>query len=490
MLAALGPAAVHNLLPMFLLIVLYVLLLVVLAATMRGRAMNLQRTYRRLAVDRQSVGAAPARRPIWFAVPAIAALFLAVGSIMAAQLRNQSLALNAVGMVILDGSSGRYPANLYLRVKAPTQGIYNFTYSGAALPSTILDPTAPAEQSSIGGPAAASPTFEEGARTGMALPIGAAQPSVTVALRTSVAIPGELQSDLHVDPSGDLVGTVVNGMKVTLLHPALISGRTWLVLPDLAPHSKIAVRLRPSGNIHQHTFTPILFKVYGEQLPPFGRASLPVPTTLTERIRDAVSALPETMLVSMLSETTLVAWTDQPLGSFTAGTKSIDIQSLMLLVKPLDLQFPDGPFRLRTGILGAHLVDGTPALPLYPCCGPAAQSVYVGEGGSAIFEFDLPAWKHFTFRRLYFDIYGGGAVSTYTEYTDMPPRVTSLYNWFLDRWVGFSFRHGETDLVPPNQYVSSNGTVLVKVAPPFQTVDITITDPRQDLQLAGTGVAE
>jgi hypothetical protein len=424
---------------------------------------------------------------IWLMVPLLALAFMGLISSIAVGARAHDALVNTIGIVQMDGMASQYPMNVYAGLTAPTDSSYHLTYGAAALPSAII-PFPTSESQAMRRERTLGWSFQEGTQTGVTFPPGGNWRTRAAALRTSVYIPGTLRERLWIDPGGDIVGTIENDTTLSLTHPAIIAGRTAQQLSDLQPHQLTHVHLRPHADALRHDYSQMLFRVYG-QTPVLDTGSeLWRETSLTDRIRDTVNALPETTIFSMLGEVSFVAWTEQPLDGIRLNGAISGRHALTMIVRPLTVDFTPGESRLRSGTLGASFVDQVPALPRYACCNPSPQAIYIGAGGSATFEFEFPRAGHVNFRNLTLSAYGGGPDTSYTGYTDMPAGSCRVYDWRSLQWVPLRFRNGESSLPDPDRFVSTAGVLLVKLQALDDSHELIITDPHQDLQVSGTVV--
>jgi hypothetical protein len=329
--------------------------------------------------------------------------------------------------------------------------------------------------------------FEEGAQTVVSFRHVEMGGSPAVELRTNVSIPGGIQAQLHLDHAGKVVGIIRNQTGLRLWRTAVIAGQAIQRLPDIPPGGALRVRILPWGDIHRHDYSPMPTRVYGQL--PVGASGGPLEAqgSLDDRIRSALGAMPETTVFSMLGEMTFVAWTQKPLSPVLLDGSVPRRQSLTLIAKPLQVSFRHGPFELQSGTLGASLVDETPALPRYTCCSPSAQIVDIGAGGSATFEFDMPAGGQPHFSDLTLSVYGGGQDTSYTGYTDVPAGAAQAYDWRSNSWEALHFRNGEAQLVRPDRFISSTGALLLRLRVADDSHELVLTDPHKDLQVSGRG---
>lgn len=429
------------------------------------------------------------RRPgrIWFMAPALALIFGAVVLGVAPRAGTAVVRVNVVGAVHMDGPRGAYPADLYIGLQAPSSKTYRLSYSMPGFASPVIPASAVDLKASSGN----SPAwrFDEGSKASaefINMPAGEVR---GMALTTQAQIMGTIHSCLHIDAGGAIVGSVQNATSFDLVQASIIAGRRWVKLPDLAPGATVQVHLLSADDVHNSDYSSLLFKVYGQASVVGPAAASDENRDLSARIRDAVSTLPETNVLSMLGEVTFVAWTQQPTGTFTVDGARTSVRSLTMLTKGLSVQFPRGQFQLRTGTIGAHLVDETQSLARYACCSPSAQAVYIGAHGSATFEFDIPHTPHLRFHSLALSVYAGGPDPSYTGYSDVPAGAVTVYNWRSNRWTPLTFRAGATSLLQPNDDISATGALLVRLHVDNDANDLTIADPGHDLQISGAASA-
>lgn len=449
------------------------------------------------------------RELTWVTVPTLA--LLCVGSTfgVAFHLKGSTVLLNTVGMVTLDGSDGPHPATLYVGLFAPVRGDYHLTYDGSALPDTV--PQFNFYYGPGGPPPRTNPLglrLQEGAKTGVTFLSMNMWSMRDVALHTTVNVPGTVQSNLHVDAHGDIVGTIHNGTNLTLRHPTLMAGRAVAHLHDIPAGATIEARVRPSADVYNQDQSPVSFRLYGR--PQYGAGMvygysgkfpvallgnggffyngpccgppLPVEKSTSDRLRNVATMIPEAQSIGTLGEVVLVGWSEAPLGSLTVDGSTPQRRDLNLIAAPLSVRFPSsGSFRLRAGTLGAHLVDAVPQAPQNGCCGPPVQGIIsLGAGGSATFQFDIPRGRsgpaRFSHLTLWAD--AGGADGT---------NIGHVYDWQARRWVHVDLSLGEAELHNPNRFVSPSGALLLQLKATDTSGDIRIQNSLQDLQLSGSG---
>lgn len=450
------------------------------------------------------------RELMWVTIPLGAILCMGATFGVAYHLKGSTVLINTVGMVTLDGRAGPHPAALYVGLFAPVRGDYQLTYGGQALPQYV-----PQFDYYGGGPGQPGPgplglRFQEGSQTQVQF-LGLNMWSMrNVALHTTVNVPGRVQSQLRIDRNGFIVGAVHNDTPLTLIHPAIIAGRTILHLADMPPEKTIPVRIKPNVDIYDNNYSPFWSQMYGQTQccgggffargpvcfncqgpgPSIGGSFFggggpgplaPQEHNFTDRVRNAVAQLPDAQSVSTLGEILFVAWNQQPLGSIQVDGAAPQRRDLNLIVSPLSASFAPGPFTLRTGTVGANLVTLTPAPTQNGCCWPPGpNSIYLGSGGSATFEFDLPRTRHLHFNHLWLNVDAGGALGT---------GLGRVWDWRAGKWVTINLDLGYAALGNPNRFISSQGTLLLKLVPGDFSQDVRITDIHRNLQISGDGVA-
>jgi hypothetical protein len=313
----------------------------------------------------------------------------------------------------------------------------------------------------------------------------------SVAINTTVTVPGTVDGQLRVAPDGAIVGMVRNGTNLTLRACAIVAGDAYLRLPNLRPGGMHSVRLLPRADLNTEDLPLVWDQVYGSasQSSLFGAWDgdpweEPVPAkevSFVDRVRNLSERLPEAQDISSLGEVLFAGWSDRPLGRLTVDGAAPRRRDLSLLVSKLSVHFARGSFRLRPGTLGATLLDVVPATPADGCCPSpmARQPIDLGPGGSATFQFDIPdaAWVHFG--RLEVAINAGGA-----DWSE----IGQAYDWQQRRWVHVDVPPSGAALHDPARFISPGGALLVRLHATGQTGDIVINDPDQDIQLAGRGI--
>jgi hypothetical protein len=221
---------------------------------------------------------------------------------------------------------------------------------------------------------------------------------------------------------------------------------------------------------------------------PFGSSSdMPPEGTIADRIRNAVDTLPETNLLSLLGQITFVAWSDHTLAPLTVNGAPPQHRDLTLLAEPVrGLDLPSGHFRIQSGTVGAQALEVRPAPARYQCCGPTAQPISLGPGGSATFAFHLPG-NRVHLSTLQFTVYAGGADPAATGYEGMSRGGASAYNWKAGRWESLAFRGGVAVASSAPSLVSHNGYILLRLEANHE--DLSVLDPHADLQIEATGDA-
>lgn len=205
----------------------------------------------------------------------------------------------------------------------------------------------------------------------------------------------------------------------------------------------------------------------------------PAEKTVLDRIRNVSMMLPETQQLMTEGEIMLIGWTQQPLGAFDVDGTAPRQRELTMLSMPVHVGFPHRAFRLRSGTIGARLVDDVPQQPVNSnrCCG-FGQPIYIGSGGSGIFEFDLPD-PHARFSRLTLWANAGGALGD---------NIGHVYDWYSHRWVHVNLSTGEAALRNPNRFISPWGAIQLRLNANYNSGDITILNLNHDLQLTGQAV--
>lgn len=420
-------------------------------------------------------------------VPALSLLCFGTSLALAFHLKGNLTLLNTVSMVTLDGDSGRHPATLYVGLFTPMSGDYHLVWDGPALPRGM--PAYSRDFGSSPGPAPLGARLQEGSRTAVDFPAMNMWSTRGVALTTTVGVPGGVRGDLRLAPDGSIVGVLRNDTPLRLIQPAVVAGSAVLHLPDLPPRGTAQVHILPSQERHGQGGGDFWNRVYGSSPSTGDLASWdgdpweePAPAaekTLIDRVRNVAERLPEARNITWSSEVLLVGWSQDSLGTFTVEGATPRRRDLTLVVAPLSVEIPHGPFQLRPGTIGAHLVDAVPVPPQSGSLDSSApQVIDLGAGGSATFEFDVSSVRPVHFRHLSLSVDAGGADET---------RIGEVYDWRAGRWTAIHLRPGGASLPAPQRFISRAGAVLLRLHATDQSGDVVIADPRHDLQLTGSG---
>lgn len=395
--------------------------------------------------------------------------------------------VNTISFVQLDGNGPQYPATVYAGLIAPLAGTYRLDYPAPALATNL--------SASYPGPYWNGGTVvSEGPSTEIDLGRMGYWSARAVSLHTTVALRGGVVTSVGLTRRGDIAGRIYNRTDTVLREPVLIAGRTDARLPDIPPHASVPVTLAPAADPQEHDYVPMLTRIYGRpriagnglsSVSPFGNPTdMPREKSMADRIRDAVDTLPETNLVSILGEVTFVAWTDAPIAPFTVNGAHVQERDLSMLVKAVPtLSPPSGRFQIQNGTIGGRMLSVSPVPAAYTCCGPTAQPISFGRGGSATFAFTLPIHTGVSSMRL--DVYAGGSDPEASGYEGLPAGTVSVYDWRSGRWTPLSAHNGIARPVNPDRLVSPSGAVLVRIV--AKRGDLSILDAHQDIQLAVTG---
>ncbi|HEY8686313.1 MAG TPA: hypothetical protein VIO57_11965 [Chloroflexota bacterium] len=443
----------------------------------------------------------------WATIPALAALCMATTFGVAFHLKGNTVLINTVGTITLQGDHGPYPATVYAGLFAPLRGDYHLTYDRPSLPSVLAQPYF------YNGPGSSTSNpvtlrFREGAQTHVDFLSMNMWSMREVSLRTSVNISGAVSSQLSLDSAGYLTGTIHNGTSLDLVHPLVLAGNAVARLPSLSSGGTVAVRLKPHGSTTPQTL--LWMRLYGQPSPqqfsggpmyygqgfsstgvPFlgnGEGCCPGPLPLKEnnlgdRIRNVAAALPDTQMGTMPGEVTLLAWTQRSLGAVTVDGTVPQRRDLTLVMAPLSAHLKRGAFTLPTGVFSAQLMESSPGDSSNGgCCpfDPRVEPLYLNLGGSATFQFEIPS-KHIHFRQLALDVNAGGAAGD---------DIGHVYNWSSGRWDPVNLSTGRAGLHHPNQYLSSRSTLLVKLEATNNSGAVVIGDVHRQLQISGAGTVD
>lgn len=422
----------------------------------------------------------------WLTMPGLALLCFGSTLGVALHLKADVVLLNTIGVVQLDGDSGSQPATLYVGLITSARGDYRMVWNGQALPQSL--PRYSLDAGSSPGAAPIGLQLQEGAQTAVDFLSMDMWSARTVAMKTSVSIPGAVRADLRLAPDGSIVGVVRNDTNLTLIRPLILAGSAFLQLSDLPPRATESVHIVPRIDGQRQDSSLLWDQIYGPS-PTSGDFGSwdgdpweePAPTpekSLIDRLRNTAERLPEAPDVTSTSEVLFAGWSKDHLGTLTVDGATPQRRDLNLVVSPLTVHFPHGTFRLRPGTLGAYLIDDRPQSPSNGCCESRLgdQSVAIGSGGSATFEFDIPGASHIHFQQL--------RLSVNVQSIDSGS-VGRVYDWRARRWIHVNLDSGSASLSQPDRFISPSGALLVRLNATDQSVDLIIGNPRHDLQLSG-----
>lgn len=419
-------------------------------------------------------------------IPMLAALCFGATLAVAGRARGSLTLLNTVSMIELNGPGPTHPASMYVGLFAPLRGDYRVVWKAPALAQS-LPPYIWAAGTSPGSTPVGL-DIQEGAETVVDFRSMDMWSTRSVSLQTSVSLPGTLRSNLHLAPDGAIVGTVRNTTSLTLLRPMIIAGSAVARLPDLRPGATLRVRVVPALRTGWQAHSTLWDQVYQPSRlsaalgtwdgDPWEAPSPLAEKTLTDRLRNVSALLPQAQTITSLGEILFLGWSERTLGTVSVNGAAPQRRDLSLVAATLAVHFPRGPFHLRRGTIGAYLVDAQPQQPQFGCCfdSTASQPVALGPGGSATFEFDMPRTRALHFSRLQLWLDTGGAVG---------PEIGQAFDWQTGRWVYLDLETSLVTLPHPDRFISPSGALLVRLRANNASGDITISDPRQDLQISG-----
>jgi hypothetical protein len=436
----------------------------------------------------------------WVTVPVLGLTYLLSIFAIASHIRASSAVLNTVGVLTLDGSPDARPATFYMGLATPMSGDYHVTYRSAGLPAPLPELDRSSFSFRNASMLHATPLrmrIQEDPQTAVTFMAMRRWTVRDLSFDTSIPVPGGVQSTLTIDSQGDLTGSIRNGTNLDLVDPIIVAGQNVAHLPTILAGRSVHARVRPGAPDFSQRPGSILVESYGgnDLLDTGGFGGFddccdpayPQERTLIDRVRNAASMLAQAQpdVLPALGEVMLVGWTQRPLEAVSVDGSTPQRRDLTLVVAPLSVRFPiQGPFRLRTGTIGSHVVDILPRAPQSSCCsfgfgfgrGPQQQQVTLGAGGFMTFEFDLHGARRLRFGRL--------AVSVNNQ--DSGTSRGRVYDWSAHRWVAVDLSSGSTSLRHPNRFVSSRGQILVRLVGSSDD-DLTLLNPDHDVQIAGAG---
>lgn len=410
----------------------------------------------------------------WGTLPLAALLCLGITAAVGNLLGREAVLLHTVGVARLDDPS--HTAWLEVALFAPVGGSYLL----ATAPTSLAAPL-PEFYDTGPGRALVGYRVTEGIAPTVTFDAMTLRSMRSIALTTRLPLPGRVSANLELGRAGDLVGHIQNRTSVDLLHPIILAGSRVFRLANLPAGATRPIRIQPAGGQ-----PATLSGAYGKpllsaRLPAFGlssaccRLASPPTRTLAERLRQAADALPPSALAAP-GNLTFAAWTDQPLGDLTVNGVQPRRRDLTLLLTPLAVRFPSGPFSLPPGVLTARLDDDHPQPTQSACCpaGLGTAPLFLGPGGWATFSFAFPAGV--SFHRLSLAAEAGGASD-----------LGQVYDWRAHRWAAINLAR-PASLPRPARFISPAGVLRLKLRASISSGDIILRHGVRSLQVWGTGV--
>jgi hypothetical protein len=463
---------------------------------------------------------------LWLSIPLGAIVCTAATFGVAGATRNQSVLVNTLSVVTLGGPSAQRPANVYLGVFAPIPGTYRVMVPGPAYPVSVSQSTYYGRSFCMGcGSGGSTNTkqftgagtrFQEGAEAQIDFRKMDTWSMRNAEVATTLNVSGNIESRLQLGPHGWIEGWVRNQTHLTLVHPVVVAGRSWVSLPEMRPGQRVRVSVRPVLNIYkrqnQNNQSRTIWQrmlgnprfdytgnnsgaiCFGKCLPINLGSNPGYPNgymlphirehTFLARLRNAADLLPEAQNLTSLGQILFLAFNQQPLLPMTVNGAIPPTRNLNIIAQPLSaISIAPGQFRIRTGTFGAQLTSMEPHAP-----SPKPRHIYYPSGvglgylGSATFEFHLPDPGLLQFKHLYLNVNAGGSMTN----------TLRLWDWKANRWEpagAYYPQLGYAALARPDRFVSARGTVRFQLRNTDSQLDMVFSDFNRQLQISGDGYA-
>ena len=456
----------------------------------------------------------------WFTLPAMVILLVGFTFGSAYYGRSRNVRASVASTVFLSSGSDRVLAQHYVGIFAPVAGDYTLASDDPALlGSSLFLSTASGVNSNPPSISATSAVFEQ--QAGQAsLPKMGMWTSRNAILSGVVSFRGGLSGVAVAQADGSIRATLTNTTGATIYGVVLDAMGSYQTIGDIGPGKTVRVSVAsgaPSTNPAQGQSAsdyyssiaalvpaasdrprlamsrggPVLASLTAAHLAGAVAASLVDPTgiptnpdeTRSSRFAKILAQAPVNLSPASLGPLVLFGWSAGPISGFAVNGDHPHRQDTNLLVEPLPLALPDGPFRLNAGTLPARLAGSDAEL---------QQSGFGGGGGFTInsqsnvvfaAQMPLPTSGHRTAHvgSLTLSIYqgngAGGALSAGSA---------ALYDWRLGRWEAVDASTGEVVVRrDAGRFIDAAGRIRVRLS--AQDSSIGIADANSGVAIGITG---
>jgi hypothetical protein len=277
---------------------------------------------------------------------------------------------------------------------------------------------------------------------------------------------GQIIADLRLEDDA-LLGTVRNESRYTLADSAILLGKRFVRLGDLAPDSEVEFKLNLSDMGTPNFGPSISWALFEGQLnspaPNVSTRQAEVRRSIVESVFERTPAPIKVGFTSASSGNTpglsnvpvLIGWMDQAPPDVSVAGDAPAQQTTAIVVQPLAYRLPeegriDLPVGLIPGALAKSPLEGG------SCGEPGSTAVYLFRG-DAIFEFVVPAeLRDSQVENLKLSLANDAGFFTAPE--------VALYNWQLDQWVVLDgFQQGVNFIPHARDLVRADGLIQLRL---------------------------
>lgn len=375
----------------------------------------------------------------WLTIPALTLLFSASAFAFAYNVRGSDVIVNKISILAFDSRAAQ-PVQSYVGIFSPERTAYTLNFPGRSLAVPIaLEGNGFGRGGSIVSSSAAEivqgdPVQIRGVQVNQWSMQG-------FQIESTMPEGWKIESNILVE--GDHVrGTVVNRMPETVTDAVLVVGNYYTRLGDLPPGANQSID-KSLLNANQMPFPYFLYEGMNINSGPT------MPSRESQMRQQFLSSYYQSYggPAEVPTHPTLIGWMRaSPLDVQIAGARWAT-QQTSLVIAELMVEYPSGPVHLSPGSLAVHVVSMEGSVGI---CGPSTQLSL--NNGNAILEYQLPeelATMRVTQLSL---LMPGGGITVEA----------------LDRngkWIKLdSTNGGYNDFPEPARFVSSDGTVRVRVS--------------------------
>lgn len=455
----------------------------------------------------------------WFTLPAMVILLVGFTFGSAYYGRSRNVRASVASTVFLSSGSDRVLAQHYVGIFAPVAGDYTLASDDPALlGSSLFLSTAGGVNSNPPSVSATSAVFEQ--QAGQAsLPKMGMWTSRNAILSGVVSFRGGLSGVAVAQADGSIRATLTNTTGATIFGVVLDAMGSYQTIGDIGPGKTVRVSVAsgaPSTNPAQGQSAsdyyssiaalvpaasdrprlamgrggPILASLTTAHLAGAVAASLVDPSgiptnpdeTRSSRFAKILAQAPVNLSPASLGPLVLFGWSAGPISGFAVNGDHPHRQDTNLLVQPLPLALPDGPFRLNAGTLPARLAGSDAELQQ---AGFGGGGFTINSQSNVVFaaQMPLPASGHRTAHvgSLTLSIYqgngAGGALSAGSA---------ALYDWRLGRWEAVDASTGGVAVRrDAGRFIDAAGRIRVRLS--AQDSSIGIADANSGVAIGLTG---